>query len=201
MGDGCFDDVVDSSCKLVTRVLYTAAQICTPRRQQRIDVTDVIRNQMRNQMYICHTQPRTPWMLPFTIICIILTGVQSVSCTDTDHDHYHIDGYTFVIDDLVWLTVIIVSASLLVWMCCCMDPLFTTPAATQPCYKPLPARDPVIHVKIDGGCCGKTIAKQKRDNQSTNADNGALTVEPGDRAYLDQYREADCSRDPDYQRT
>ena len=83
---------------------------------------------------------------------VIILNTAMISAHGED-DHHE---YTFVIDDLMWLVLLVVSISLLSWLCCCMDPLFTSP---QPCYKactqPPPmaynVKDPVVHVRIDQG--------------------------------------------------
>lgn len=79
---------------------------------------------------------------------LITTLVQATAHGD-DMDKSR-DGYTFVIDDLMWLVILIVGATLIIWLCCCMDPMFDS--TSQYCCKQYNTscapHDPVIHVKI-----------------------------------------------------
>ena len=95
----------------------------------------------------------------FTIILntVLISAQRHDNDEDDHHDHhdYNKEGYTFVIDDLMWLVLLVVSISLFSWLCCCMDPMFTSP---QPCCKPCAPppmaynmKDPVVHVRIDQG--------------------------------------------------
>ena len=86
-----------------------------------------------------------------TIYLIFIASLVCANDVDINHDHDRSrDAYTFVIDDLMWLVLLIVGTTLVIWLCCCMDPMFDS--TTQYCCKqytshPVPC-DPVIHVKI-----------------------------------------------------
>jgi hypothetical protein len=103
-----------------------------------------------------------------SMVISLLISLARAHDQDADH-HYHIDGYTFVFDDLIWLIIIILAVSSLMWLCCCMDPMFEAPP--PPCYRPcqpLPACDPVIHVKIDNYSrrCKPVICRQGRNDSN-----------------------------------
>ena len=71
-------------------------------------------------------------------------------------------GYTFVVDDLVWLTFIMLMVILISWACCFVYP--DTPPQPPPCRQCPSACNPVIHVKIDDPC-----ARQYRKKNDNNA--------------------------------
>jgi hypothetical protein len=86
---------------------------------------------MELQWYICPTGPRVAlmamfgdgrWMLAFTLI------LSSKIARAHDDDAHH-DGYTFVVDDLVWSTVFILFVVLIIWAYCA---IFTSPAPGTP---------------------------------------------------------------------
>ena len=125
---------------------------------------------MELQWYICPTGPRVAlmamfgdgrWMLAFTLI------LSSKIARAHDDDAHH-DGYTFVVDDLVWSTVFILFVVLIIWAYCA---IFTSPDPT-PCrqctaYSP---RDPVVRVRIEPSCAPRPCPAYQSTQQ-----HGALT--------------------------
>ena len=105
-------------------------------------------------------------MLPSNVVTILILASSMVSADPDEHSgsggHRDRDGhtdYTFVIDDLVWLTFIVLMIVLLAWVCCTVYP---EPQPMQPPCRPCHSTcDPVIHVKIDDPCKSQCWKKHK----------------------------------------
>ncbi len=107
--------------------------------------------------------------LNINLLRVILAMALAVTDAHTD-DHWNSkDGYTFVIDDLMWLVILIVGATLIVWLCCCMDPMFDTTSmyGYRQCTPTTttPSCDPVIRVKI----CADDARRACRQQTKTSA--------------------------------
>ena len=81
------------------------------------------------------------------LLCTLVHTLSAVRA-HTDADVH--SGYTFVIDDLVWLTFFIFLMVLVIWAFCAIFPSSDPVPCRQ--YTPCPNSDRVIHVKIDQGC-------------------------------------------------
>ena len=83
----------------------------------------------------------------------------------------HTGGHTYVIDDLVWLTVIVLVIVLLTWACCtvCSEPQ----PMQQPCRQchSTCGDDPVLHITIDDPC-KKQCSKKHKSALTTIPDEG-----------------------------
>jgi hypothetical protein len=92
-------------------------------------------------------------MIPSNIAQILVLLAASVASADHDErGGLHRDGhndYTFVADDLVWLTFVVVAVVLVVWACCAAYP---ETSASPPCRQCHSACDSIVHVKIDDPC-------------------------------------------------
>ena len=118
-------------------------------------------------IYMQRTISMLTMLLGKTITLLVLAS--SVVNADRNHDDdtigIHKDehtGYTFVVDDLVWLTFIMLMVILISWACCFVYP--DTPPQPPPCRQCPSACNPVIHVKIDDPC-----ARQYRKKNDNNA--------------------------------
>ncbi len=91
-------------------------------------------------------------MMNIAPILVLLAA--SVASADQDerggllHRDGHTD-YTFVADDLVWLTFVVVAVVLVVWACCSAYPETSAP---PPCRQCPSACESIVHVKIDDPC-------------------------------------------------
>ncbi len=101
-------------------------------------------------------------MLPSNVVTILILASSMVSADPDEHSGGHREGhadYTFVIDDLVYLTVIVLAIVLFAWGCCIVYP---EPQPMQPPCRPCHSTcDPVIHVKIDDPCKSQCWKKHK----------------------------------------
>ena len=92
------------------------------------------------------------------LLVYTLIHMANVVCAHNE-DGVH-SGYTFVIDDLVWLTFFILLVVLITWAYCAVFPA----PEPEPCKRctACPTRDHVIHVKIDQGCMPSAYKTRSR---------------------------------------